>query len=268
MRPFVATSTRPPLGRSRDPSVMAPNDRAPARASRRVPSRQGSPTRTALRAEAVREIERELEAWREHAIPDIAAPLDAEAVARLVGDCLTALALEDASAATFTVNTVHFYRRKEILDPPEGRTSAARYTVRHLWQAVGARLAGQLALLTLAEAREAMAGRSERALFAFVAERVLDARAQQAARRSNQALAAARPLATFATDAMPRPLHAPNGQSGAAGGIPAVIIPLPGDAWCVVPVSHPARRSAAAARALAQVLAESILAGVDSTFDS
>jgi hypothetical protein len=212
----------------------------------------------------VREVERELEGWRERALPDPSAPLDAEAVARLVGDCLTSLGLAEVAATSFTVNTVHFYRRKEILDPPEGRTSAARYTLRHLWQAIGARLAGQLALLTLAEAREAMAGRSERVLLAFVAERVLDARARQASRQSTQLVVAARPLGAAAE--APRPLHTPGGKPTTPAQ--AVVVPLPGNAWCVLPVSHPARRSAAAARALAQALVDSIPASADPTFDS
>ena len=54
------------------------------------------------------------------------------------------------------MNTVHYYRRKDIVDPPEGRTAAARYGLRHLWQVAGARLAGHLGLVTLAEARRAM----------------------------------------------------------------------------------------------------------------
>lgn len=247
---------------------MSSNDRSPSRAPRRVVSRRGlGPNRATARADSVHEIERELERWREHAIPDPSAPLDAEAVARLVGDCLTSLGLDEAAVSSFTINTVHFYRRKEILDPPEGRTSAARYTVRHLWQAIGARLAGQLALLTLAEAREAMAGRSERVLVAFVAERVLDARARQAARRSAQALVGApAPVSDAAADTVPRPLQGPNGKP--ASVVPAVIVSLPGDAWCVVPAGHPARRSSAAARALGRALADSIHLAADSNRDS
>src|SRR5207237_7967970 len=154
-----------------------------------------APARSAVRADAVREIEHELEAWRARAVPDPSMPLEADDVARLVGDCLTALGLDEATSSSFTINTVHFYRRKEILDAPEGRTSAARYTLRHFWQALGARLAGQLGLLTLAEARQAMSGRSERVLLGFVAERVLDARARQAARRAAVPIVVARPLA-------------------------------------------------------------------------
>ncbi|HKW47116.1 MAG TPA: hypothetical protein VJN70_06710 [Gemmatimonadaceae bacterium] len=216
-------------------------------------------TRSAARAEALADVQRELEDWRARTVPDPSMPLEAEDVARLVGDCLASLALDEATASSFTVNTVHFYRRKEILDAPEGRTSAARYTLRHLWQAVGARLAGQLGLLTLAEAREEMSGRSESVLLAFVAERVLDARARQAVRRSAAPMVVARPLAPIAPSEdvdTPRPL--PNVRR--AIGTDAVVLSLPGHALCVVPISHRAHRSAAAARALGRALTDALLA--------
>jgi hypothetical protein len=224
--------------------------------------------RPAPRAEAVRDVERELESWRAGAIPDPSIPLEADDVARLVGSCLTALGLDEATASSFTVNTVHFYRRKEILDAPEGRTSAARYTVRHLWQAVGARLAGQLGLLTLAEAREAMSGRGERALLAFVAERVLDARTRQAVRRSAPSVVIARPLtpSIAASVTSGRPLAAAAAQSPSSGA-PAVMIQLPGNTWCVVPAAHAALRSAAAALALGRALTEALGAAGDITHD-
>ena len=177
---------------------MSGDQRPPLRAQRRASPPRGDASlsaRVAGRPDAVREIERELDEWRARAVPDPSMPLEADDVARLVGDCLVALGLDEAAAASFTVNTVHFYRRKEILDAPEGRTSAARYTLRHLWQALGARLAGQLGLLTLAEARDAMSGRSERVLLGFVAERVMNARARQAARRAAAPVVVARPLA-------------------------------------------------------------------------
>lgn len=251
-----------------------PNDQRPTvRTQRRPGVRRADPplaSRAAMRADAVREIELELEQWRTRAVPDPSMPLEADAIARLVGDCLTALALDEAATSSFTVNTVHFYRRKEILDAPEGRTSAARYTVRHLWQAVGARLAGQLGLLTLAEAREAMSGRSERALLAFVAERVLDARARQAVRRGAAPVVIARPLAP-AAPAMSAPatrsLPAPNGGPRTTS-VDAIVFPLPGDAWCVVPAAHPAHRSAAAARTLARALTDALSAANDATVDS
>ena len=245
---------------------MSGDQRPPIRASRRASVRRAEPApplRSAVRANAVREIERELEAWRARAVPDPSTPLEADDVARLVGDCLTTLGLDEAASSSFTINTVHFYRRKEILDAPEGRTSAARYTVRHLWQAVGARLAGQLGLLTLAEARDAMTGRGERVLLAFVAERVLDARARQAARRGSSPVVMARPLAPAAANVSgltsARSRAAPPVLPG-AGLTQATVITLPGDAWCVVPLTHPAHRSEAAARALGRALADALTA--------
>lgn len=235
--------------------------------------RRGEPhvaSRLALRADAVREIEQELDAWRVRAVPDPTMPLEADDIARLVGDCITALGIDEATSSSFSVNTVHFYRRREILDAPEGRTSAARYTLRHLWQAVGARLAGQLGLLTLAEAREAMTGRSERVLVAFVAERVLDARARQAVRRAAAPVVVARPLApAVAAENMttPRPLPSANGAPRPAG-TEAVVFTLPGDAWCVVPAAHPAHKSAAAARALARALSDALHAAGEPAVDS
>lgn len=199
----------------------------------------------AARTDAVREAERELDAWRGRAIPDRAAPLEADDVARLVRDCLATVGLADAGQ-DFSVNTVHYYRRKDILDAPEGRTSAARYAVRHLWQAAGARLAGQLGLLTLAEARDAMRGASEGSLLRFVAERVTDARARRAVRDVAAAPLVARPLTAVAR------------SSDAPPGAAAVVLQLPGDAWCVVPASHPARHSAEAARALGRALSDAL----------
>jgi hypothetical protein len=252
---------------------MSADQRPPVRASRRAGVRRAepaAPARSAARADAVREIEHELEAWRARAVPDPSMPLEADDVARLVGDCLTALGLDEAASSSFTINTVHFYRRKEILDAPEGRTSAARYTVRHLWQAVGARLAGQLGLLTLAEARVAMSGRGERVLLAFVAERVLDARARQAARRGASPVVMARPLvsATSASSVTsPRPLGAPSTPNPAVV-TQAAMIALPGGAWCVVPAAHAAHRSEAAARALGRALADALTAASAAALDS
>jgi len=249
---------------------MSGDQRPPLRAPRRASVRRtepAAPTRSAARADAVRDIERELEDWRARAIPDASTPLEADDVARLVGDCLTTLGLDEAASSSFTINTVHFYRRKEILDAPEGRTSAARYTVRHLWQAVGARLAGQLGLLTLAEARDAMSGRGERVLLAFVAERVLDARARQAARRGGSPIVVARPLPPAASLTSARSLPSPQTQAG-SGFTQATVIALPGDAWCVVPATHPALRSETAARALGRALADALAAASEAAFDS
>lgn len=249
-----------------------PNEqRPPVRAPRRPGPRRSDPpvaSRSALRADAVREIERELDDWRARAVPDPSMPLEADDIARLAGDCLTSLGLDEAASSSMTVNTVHFYRRKEILDAPEGRTSAARYALRHLWQAVGARLAGQLGLLTLAEAREEMSGRSERVLLTFVAERVLDARARQAVRRGAAPVVIARPLIPDASvEAAARPLPVVN-EALRSTGTEAVVFSLPGDAWCVVPVAHPAHRSATAARALIRALAHALQTAGEAAVDS
>jgi hypothetical protein len=249
---------------------MSNEQRPPARAPRRPGARRADVpvlSRTALRADAVRQIERELDEWRARAVPDPSMPLEADDIARLAGDCLTSLGLEEAASSSMTVNTVHFYRRKEILDAPEGRTSAARYALRHLWQAVGARLAGQLGLLTLAEAREAMSGRSERVLLAFVAERVVDARSRQAARRGAAPVVIARPLIPTASSEAARPLPMPNGAPRSRG-TDAIVFSLPGDAWCVIPAAHPAHRSPAAARALTRALADALQAATEAAVDS
>jgi hypothetical protein len=223
-----------------------------------------SALQSASRTEAVRQAERELEAWRVRAIPDRSAPLDADDVARLVRDCLHALAL-DHVAADFSVNTVHYYRRKDILDAPEGRTSAARYGVRHLWQAVGARLAGQLGLVTLAEAREAMRDESEAALAAFVVERVADARARHAVRRASVSALDARPLVASSRSSATANVIAASARAltpeiALSSGMPSVVFQLSEGAWCVLPAAHPARQSAEAARALARALVDALRA--------
>jgi hypothetical protein len=195
----------------------------------------------------------ELERWREHTIPDAGAPLDAEDVARLVRDCFAALGLAADVASSFSVNTVHYYRRKDILDEPDGRTSAARYALRHVWQAAGARLAGFLGLVTLAEARDAMRDADEPALVAFVAERVADARGR-AATREVAAQDAPRPLRATRAPVAP-PAKATSAPFG------ATIVALGGDALCIVPDTHVALHSPSAARALVATLAAAL--GVD-----
>ena len=210
--------------------------------------------RSAERIEAERVVVGELDAWRARMLPDPSAPLDAEALAQLVVSCLTALGID---VPDFSVNTVHYYRRKDILDAPAGRTSAARYDLRHVWQAAGARLAGHLGLVTLAEARGMMRGADERALVAFVAARVVDARARVHLRKVSAPLHA-RPLpgaytASHAARAVPT-----DGASLPRGGVPALLIPLAGDAWCVLPASHPAHHSPASALQIVRELASAL----------
>ena len=205
-------------------------------------------------------VEQELDAWRQRAIPDADAPLEAEDVARLVREFIAAMHIDPAIAQSFTVHTVHYYRRKEILDAPEGRTSAARYTVRHVWQAIGARLAGYLGLVTLAEAREEMQGADEQTLRRFAAARVADARGRQAARQP--VALAARPLrpvqhaSAVAEPALQAQLS--------ARALTAVVVPLGGEAMCIVPATHASLSSPAAARAMVARLAEALGISLDS----
>jgi hypothetical protein len=201
------------------------------------------------RAEAEQDASRELLAWRARAVPD-AAPLDADDLVRLLRECISVLGLDPAIAGDVTVNTVHYYRRKDVIDPPDGRTVAARYGVRHLWQIAGARLAGYLGLVTLAEAKEAMRGKSESALVAFLAARIADARARDAlrARGATAPAAAARPLPSRrAADVPQMPME-------------AVMISLPDNAWCVIPASHAAHSSSEAANTLVRALADALRA--------
>src|SRR5437764_2561304 len=114
-----------------------PSGRRPSVHGARRPAAPRDVSRTIIE----REVLAELEDWSARAAPDAAAPLDAEDLVRLVRDCIGGLGLDADIAAGLTVNTVHYYRRKEIIDPPRGRTAAARYDRRHPWQVVGARLA-------------------------------------------------------------------------------------------------------------------------------
>ena len=203
------------------------------------------------RAAAERQASRELQSWRAAAVPD-SAPLDAGDLVRLLRESISALGLDPAIAGGFTVNTVHYYRRKDIIDPPDGRTAAARYGVRHLWQIAGARLAGYLGLVTLAEARAAMRGTSEAGLIAFLAARVADARARETVRSRDL------PPAIAASPARPLQGRRAGRAAHRTTAIEAMIIPLPEQAWCVLPASHAAHSSPAAADELVRALAEAL----------
>jgi hypothetical protein len=229
------------------------------------------------RAEAERLVAAELEAWRARALPDPTAPLDADDLAQLVRSCLETLGVGEA-VADLSVNTVHYYRRKDILDAPVGRTSSARYALRHLWQAVGARLAGHLGLVTLAEARDVVRGARETTLVAFVCARVVDARARRRLKtpvplpvrvvarhvRTEPAspgrlAAGVEASAAEAPVAQARPL--PGVMTPRVAGVPTVV-PLPGDAYCIIPPTHAAHGSPTAARELVTSLARAL--GIDS----
>jgi hypothetical protein len=187
----------------------------------------------------------------------VTAPLGADDLVRLLRECNAALGLDPAIAAGFTVNTVHYYRRKDIIDPPDGRTAAARYDIRHLWQVAGARLAGFLGLVTLAEARSAIRAANTATLLDFLAARVADARAGQAMRAANESLTRA---FSVGERAAVRPL--PGVARGESAVLPmhesAVMIQLPGNAVCIIPTSHDAHRSREAAGALTRALAAAL----------
>ena len=199
------------------------------------------------RTEARQHVVAELDAWRVRSMPSDA-PLEADDVAHLVRTGFESLGIDADVGADFSVNTVHYYRRKDILDAPAGRTSSARYGVRHVWQAMGARLAGQLGLVTLAEAKKALRGADEETLKSFVAARVLDARARVSL-RSPQIQARSLPGVVARDSGL--------GTRDSAAAYPR-LIHLPGDAWCIVPQSHAAHRSPAAAREMVDALATAL----------
>lgn len=205
---------------------------------------------TPLRRDAEQRVLSELEAWCARVVPDSTTPLSAEDLVRLLRECIAELELDPAIAAGFSVNTVHYYRRKDIIDPPDGRTAAARYGIRHLWQVAGARLAGHLGLVTLAEARSAIRDADTSTLLSFLAARVADARARHAMRAPD--------AAERSTSQAIRPL--PGVAIPASSGMtePALMIALPGNAWCIVPATHEARRSREGAGALARALAAAL----------
>ena len=207
-----------------------------------------SQSSVAARTEARQQVIAELDAWRARSVPSDA-PLEADDVARLVRAGFESLGIDAEVAADVSVSTVHYYRRKDILDAPQGRTSSARYGVRHVWQAMGARLAGQLGLVTLAEAKKVLRGADEETLKQFVAARVLDARARVSIRASQMQ---ARPLPGVVA---PRDSGVGTRDSGTAA---PRLIPLPGDAWCIVPQSHAAHRSPTAAHELVDALATAL----------
>jgi hypothetical protein len=202
-----------------------------------------APERTSAESSAVDEIER----WRRAAIPDRSTPLDVEDIVRLLRDCVAALRLDLAIVGDVTANTIHYYRRKDVIDPPIGKTAAARYGLLHLWQAAGARLAGHLGLVTLAEARGVIRGADERTSLGFFAARVVDARARDAVRGPAPAEYVKRDL---------RPL--PRTGEPSTPRSRAVVIDLPGNAWCVIPDGHPALRSRVEASALARAFAAAL----------
>lgn len=60
----------------------------------------------------------ELVEWRRRAIPDERTPLDVDDLVMLLRDCVETLGLDPDVASGVSVNTIHYYRRKDIIDPP------------------------------------------------------------------------------------------------------------------------------------------------------
>jgi hypothetical protein len=226
---------------------------SPTLGRRHAPAPPTAPQGDKARTDAERAVLNELEAWRARAVPDAATPLEVEDLVRLLVRCVNALALDPVIVADFTTATIHYYRRKDVIDPPEGRTAAARWSVRHLWQIAGARLAGHLGLVTLAQARDAIRSADTATLLAFLAARVVDARARETmrgpdARAEQGVIGRARPLVTD------------SGQRTAdEASRSATMIHLPGDVLCVVPASHGAHRSAEDAHELGRALTRALL---------
>ena len=188
------------------------------------------------------EVREEIVAWIDARGISPSAPLAADDLVRLAREAVAAFALDASIVAELSVHTIHYYRRKDIIDPAEGRTASSRYARRHLLQILGARLAGHLGLVTLAEARAHVRDASEDRLLTFLAARISDARAKAMLRGMDATGAEA-----------PRPLP---GRATVAS--PAEMIALPGGAWCVLPSSHRAHRSRAAAEELGRALVASL----------
>jgi hypothetical protein len=105
-----------------------------------------------------------------------------------------------------------------------------------------------------------MRGADERTLIAFVAARVVDARARVHLRKVSAVHARPLPGAHAGAPA----LHVAGAELAPhRSGVPALVIPLAGDAWCVLPASHPAHHSAASARQLLRELARALHVPVD-----
>jgi hypothetical protein len=214
-------------------------------------NRLASRTASIERGEAERAALAELEQWRRRAIPDENTPLEADDLVTLLRDCVASLGLDAEIASEVSVNTIHYYRRKDIIDPPVGKTAAARYDLHHLWQVAGARLAGALGLVTLAEARDVIRGSRVDDALSFLAARVADARAREAVRATTTSIdETRRPLGSAAVAREIAPLNSLVAN--------ATVVALPGSAWCVIPASHAAHHSPDEARALGRALVEAL----------
>jgi DNA-binding transcriptional MerR regulator len=200
------------------------------------------------RSDAVSVARDEIKEWRRRRVRDVMTSFAIDDLVRLLRECFGALRLDRSIASGVTVNTIHYYRRKDIIDPPSGNTASARYELVHLWQIAGARLSGHLGLATLAEARAAIRGNGEDEAFLYFAAQVAEARARTAVRSAKVDMGVDVVSEEGGTI---RPLP---GVGEPRATTSATVVALPGDAWCVVPAEHAAHRSPAAAEALARAL--------------
>jgi hypothetical protein len=80
----------------------------------------------------------------------------------------------DAPAAVvekrLTERTIRYFQSVSIVTPPEGATTAARYGVRQVLEAVAARLAGHVRRKSLSEVADELSRRSSDRLLRYIAE--------------------------------------------------------------------------------------------------
>jgi hypothetical protein len=190
------------------------------------------------RSPEVRAIAAAIEALVGSLFPDAAVPLETQDVYQGSAAVLASFGLDATLTADYTPNTLRFYRRSGVVSAPEGRTTRARYTRRHIYEAVLARLVGHLALANLREAAALRATFSDDALPMAVAVRVREARSREALRQGRR-------------ESVGRSFEAPppnadvcsrRSTAGASAGqlVPAALrtIALPGGAFFVLPEGH------------------------------
>src|SRR5262249_14961450 len=102
----------------RGPRAGATSGATMNRAKSSTSNRNAAIAPSAERGEAERVALAELEQWRRRAIPDENTPLEADDLVTLLRDCVAALGLDADIANDVSISTIHYYRRKDIIDPP------------------------------------------------------------------------------------------------------------------------------------------------------
>lgn len=134
----------------------------------------------------------------------------------------------------FQVQTVKYYKRRRIVSPPEGRTSNARYSVRHVIEAAAARIASELHQITLEDLADKIRGLSDTQLQEYVAELALMDWASRAAKSPE--------LSNSDPDTL-LPEISENESAQSARVIHTVSIQLPHGMLVTVPSEHPLLRA-------------------------